>query len=227
MNEHQQQHYLAVVNYLKRALADGTLSVHQPIPSAAQLSQKLGFGETPVQEVLESLTTMGVLRDEGNEYFLNDDISATVADLICLMLLSNRFSYQNLSHLRRSFEKSALPLILENIEETTKNDLRSAILHMKLSENPNPKADSVFHRRMAAASGNALVACISDAISHAMELQITTIDEFDSENTWQELVSIHEDLLEGLCSGDKARADAALDAHYNLLDRQIGRLPQE
>lgn len=224
MYPHQEQHYLAVINYLKHSLSAKTRTDDDSIPSAQELSQQLGFGEKPVQDVLECLATIGVLQSDGREFRLSEDMSATVAGLISLMLLSNHFSYQNLSHLRRAFELSALPHVIANMNDGIKSDLHSAVLHMKMAEMPNPKADSFFHRHMLAACGNPLVSCVADAISEAMELEITVVDQSSLELTWHEMVSIHERIFLALCSGDQQAAQDAINEHYDMADRQLAHI---
>lgn len=221
MTGNQEQHYLAVVNYLKQELVSGRLHEGAYLPAASELSERLHFGERSMADVMSSLATVGVLNCDDLGYQLNSEMGATAADLLCLMLLTNHFRYLDISTLRYVLERAALPAVIQNLTEDIQNDLHTALLHMKAANHPNPSADSHFHRRMIAACGNPLLICMAGAISQTLELQVTAVEQSGLNITWHNLVAIHENLFFCLCNRDLEAANAALKEHYDLLNREI------
>lgn len=217
----QERHYIAVTNYLKYGLIDGTLAVNSLLPDSGQLAATLGYSEDSIEDVLSAMETTGILSHEPEGYRLTGDMSNCFTDAFALMLLMNRFSYRDISHLRRSIERQALPAIVQNLNESEKNNLRLCLLRMKASEHGDARADKQFHDQLIDASGNPLLICIVRAMSQVLELQLSTLTANVPVQIWRLLAKAHEALFDAIVQGDLAAAEAALDTHYDLVDQKL------
>jgi DNA-binding FadR family transcriptional regulator len=217
----QERYYIAVLDYLKASLTSGSMTVGSAIPPAGELAAKLGYAETSVSDVLDALETIGILSLEQGTYHLTGDMGSCFMDVFSLMLLMGRFSYSDISHLRRGIELQVLADVLQNISESEKNDLNTCLLRMKASVNGDAKADKRFHDILIGASGNTLVICILRAMSQVLDLQFSALAANYPANAWHALTQAHEQLYFSICRGDLPAAKNALSLHYDLVDEEI------
>lgn len=217
----QERYYIALVDYLKLGLIDGSLSVNSLLPNSAVLAATLGYAESSIEDVLSAMETTGILSREPEGFRLTGDMSVCFTDAFALMLLMNRISFRDISRLRRTLELQALPAIVQNLSERAKNNLKLCLLRMKASERGDARADKQFHDLLIDASENQLLICIVHAMSQVLELQMSTLTASFPVQTWQQLAKSHETLYTVLCQSDLPAAKTALCTHYDLVDREL------
>ena len=137
-----------------------------PLPTEAQLSEKLGVSRTAVREALRSLESMGVIhsRQGGGRYVSAFSMEPVIQNLAYSMLCDIE-DVKELLLVRERLEVSFVGDAIENMDEATLAELRQLIREIQAKARAGESFvpdDLAFHRAIYRVIGNHLLLKLLD-----------------------------------------------------------------
>lgn len=201
---------------MREMIATGSLEPGSRLPPEADLATLLGASRNTVREAVRALVTARVLdvrRGDGTYVtslrpeLLLSGIGAAVE------LMQEGFSLE-LIGVRRILEPAATALAASRIDAAGIAALHASLQRMReaTSEDERIKYDAEFHARVAAASGNATLASMLNAVS-SRTMRVRAWRGLVEEGAGARTITQHQDILVALEAGDPDRAKAAALVH--------------
>jgi DNA-binding FadR family transcriptional regulator len=164
-----------ILDRLRDMIRTGELKPGDTLPSERNLMDRFGVGRPAIREALQSLHQAGlIVIAQGERTRVNAIDPSTFfaqSNEIARVLLN--VSPTNLQHLKEARQMFELGMVRVAAEKATAQDIADlrAIVAMqgsRVGEDPMPfiQADIRFHARIAAISGNPIIAAASNAILH-------------------------------------------------------------
>jgi GntR family transcriptional repressor for pyruvate dehydrogenase complex len=161
-----------VLDFVKGAIADGTLKPGDQLPTEFEIAAALGISRTPVREAMRVLQTIGLLEiTAGAGTFVRAGVTDSFSELYLFQTHLNRASVESLAEVRRIFEGACAELAAQRASASDLAAMRSAIDALEvLHHDPEASLDAIvdtdlaFHRAVYDASGNPLLATISNFV---------------------------------------------------------------
>ena len=214
-----------VVSGIKRMLLDGTLGPGQRLPVEADLARALGVSRGPLREGVRALSYLGVLetRQGAGTYVTALDPALLLAPVSFLADLQRPGGSPALHEVRRLLETEAAALAARHAGPqalaAAQEALAAAQEALDAVSGPGEvdpqafvEADVRFHRAVAQASGNPVLAALVQAFAGPTvraRVRRATGEEGALARTVQE----HRAVLEALRAGDPDRARLRMGAH--------------
>jgi DNA-binding FadR family transcriptional regulator len=163
-----------VVREIKRMIIDGTLGPGSQLPVEKDLAPQLGVSRGSLREGVRALSIMGVLetRQGAGTFVTNLDASILLAPMGFVVDLQHASRAVHLHSVRRILETegagSAAALITDEELERAEQLLAAAERQLGESHIDHSSimdADIEFHRLIAAASGNPVLAALVEALA--------------------------------------------------------------
>lgn len=215
-----------VFDRLRELIARGELQPGDPMPSERDLMERFGVGRPAVREALQSMHTMGLITITHGERSRVNELSAgsvlgRVDEVARLLLSAEPEQLDHLKEARGMFECGVVRKAAEMATETDIADLRALVEQQRAQLADRAAfvaADVAFHARIAAISGNPIIAAVSqamlkwlfqyhDVLLHWSGNEALTLDE-------------HQEIVKLIADRDGAGAAVAMRAH---LDRSNPR----
>jgi len=160
-----------VVNQLRQQIVAGRFPHDEPLPSAAEMCSIFGVSRTVVREamrVLEAENLVEIARGRPPQVKPVDP--QYVADTVSIFLQRGNHSLLQLVEVRRPLEKEiarlaamrATPQQIEAMEEAIKQQVQAETVEEQ------GQADTLFHNRLAGATGNPVFEAILAAVAGLM-----------------------------------------------------------
>jgi GntR family transcriptional regulator, transcriptional repressor for pyruvate dehydrogenase complex len=206
-----------VVQTVKEQILDGRLSMGAQLPSEEEFAESLGVSRPVVREAVRTLVTMGLLE---TRHGVGTTVSAVTHQEIATPLklfLRTSGREVNLEHLhqvRSILEAGIAALAARMRTEADIEDLVRLAEEMKASAD-DPEAfaarDSEFHRRIAKATQNPLLALLLDSIQETM----SEVRELVSQQPglFDRVTPGHICVLESIIAQNPSGARAAMHEH--------------
>lgn len=204
------------IQKMREMIATGALEPGSRLPPEADLATLLGASRNTVREAVRALVTARVLdvrRGDGTYVtslrpeLLLSGIGAAVE------LMQEGFSLE-LIGVRRILEPAATALAATRMDGATIVSLHSSLQRMRVatSEDERIKYDAEFHGTVAAASGNATLASMLNAVS-SRTMRVRAWRGLVEEGAGARTITQHQDILVALEARDPDRAEAAALVH--------------
>jgi GntR family transcriptional repressor for pyruvate dehydrogenase complex len=204
------------IQQLREMIVTGTLAPGSRLPAEAELATLLGASRNTVREAVRALVTARVLdvrRGDGTY------VTSLRPELLlggfgaAVELMQEGFSLE-LIGVRRILEPAATALAAGRIDEATVASLRASLDRMReaSSEDERIRHDAEFHMTVAAASGNATLASMLNAVS-SRTMRVRAWRGLIEEGAGARTVTQHEDILNALVARDPDRAEATALVH--------------
>jgi GntR family transcriptional repressor for pyruvate dehydrogenase complex len=214
-----------VVRSVLQLIADLELEPGTRLPSERQLSEALGVGRSSVREAVKTLTLLGLIdvRHGDGMYLRSNDLDVLSA-LVEWGLMLHQRRVIDLAEARRHLEVAAAGLAATRRGDGELADMRAAVDRMVVAAAQGDKqamvvADIAFHRGVAAASKNVVIADILSSAESLLGVWITRVlDKFGlDDQTHLE----HDEILAAIERGDRAEAEDTMRRH---MERGFQRL---
>jgi GntR family transcriptional regulator, transcriptional repressor for pyruvate dehydrogenase complex len=204
------------IQKMREMIVSGTLVPGERLPAEAELAVQLGASRNTVREAVRAMVTARVLdvrRGDGTYVtslrpeLLLEGIGAAVE------LMQEGFSLE-LIGVRRILEPAATALAAARIDDETLASLGACLQRMREagSEAERIQHDADFHRQVAAASGNATLASMLNAVS-SRTMRVRAWRGLVEEGAGTRTVAQHQDILDALEARDPDRAASAALVH--------------
>jgi GntR family transcriptional repressor for pyruvate dehydrogenase complex len=204
------------IQKMRDMIASGSLVPGSRLPPEAELATLLGASRNTVREAVRALVTARVLdvrRGDGTYVtslrpeLLLEGIGAAME------LMQEGFSLE-LIGVRRILEPAATALAAARIDDETLASLGGCLQRMRdaVDEAERIQHDADFHSQVAAASGNATLASMLNAVS-SRTIRVRAWRGLMEEGAAARTVSQHQDILDALTARDPGRAESAALVH--------------
>jgi DNA-binding FadR family transcriptional regulator len=215
--------YELVLDRIEEQIASGRLRAGDRLPAERDLAAALGVSRVAVREALRVLQAMGLItqstgsgRDAGTT--LTAAPGEALTRLIRMHVLVASVGSEDLVSARITLERESAKLAARAVGLI---DLESLQRPLHVMESPRVTieqfndADTDFHKAIARASGNTLVAELTTALRNAMKgplLERLRADERFAD-TAERLADEHRGIFDALVAGEGERAAALLQDH--------------
>jgi GntR family transcriptional regulator, transcriptional repressor for pyruvate dehydrogenase complex len=209
-----------VVKQIRELIESGELRPGDRLPSERTLADRLGISRPSVRTGLRILSAMGVLQSRhGSGTFMSSGPPAE-SQLLRLLAALHGFSADAMFEARRILEVSLAGLAAERATDEHLAMMAEALADTYASLD-DPKAylvyDMQFHRAVAVASGNPIVATLMDMVTAALyEMKVQTIEHATH---LEESASMHRKIYQAIRAGKADAARAAMTTHLELAQR--------
>lgn len=207
-----------VVEDVRRMVLDGTLRPGDRLPSEKDLAVHLGVSRGSLREGVRALAALGILqaRHGDGTYVTELDATRLVAPLAFLGDMPG--DRTDVLAVRRTLETEAAalaarhssPALLEQARASL-DDMAGAFAEPVLDAARVAAADVAFHRTVAEASGNRVLAALVDALAAPRARERAWRDLH--EDTATRVVGEHAAILDALTDADPDRARILMAAH--------------
>jgi GntR family transcriptional regulator, transcriptional repressor for pyruvate dehydrogenase complex len=204
------------IQQLRDMIVAGTLAPGSRLPAEGELATLLGASRNTVREAVRALVTARVLdvrRGDGTY------VTSLRPELLlggfgaAVELMQEGFSLE-LIGVRRILEPAATALAALSIDATAIAALQASLARMReaTSEEERIRHDAEFHVTVAAASGNATLASMLNAVS-SRTMRVRAWRGLIEEGAGARTIAQHQDILDALVAHDPDRAEAAALVH--------------
>ncbi|WP_149141726.1 transcriptional regulator NanR [Gemmobacter caeruleus] len=161
-----------VFDRLRDLIARGELQAGDPMPSERDLMERFGVGRPAVREALQSMHTMGLITIAHGERSRVNELNAgsvlnRVDEVARLLLSAEPGQLDHLKEARGMFECGVVRRAAETADDGAVADLRGLVAQQR-DRLGDPAAfvaaDVAFHARIAAMTGNPIIAAVSQAM---------------------------------------------------------------
>lgn len=161
-----------VFDRLRELIARGELLPGDPMPSERVLMERFGVGRPAVREALQSMHTMGLITITHGERSRVNELSAgsvldRVDEVARLLLSAEPGQLDHLKEARGMFECGVVRKAAEMAGDADIAELQALVHHQRAQLADRAAfvaADVAFHARIAAISGNPIIAAVSQAM---------------------------------------------------------------
>ena len=217
--------YMKVIDYIKKQIRNGELSIGGKLPAERELSEILGISRNSVREAIRTLDIMGVISSQqGAGNFLTGNFENNLVESLSMLFLLNQIDYRQVSELRRALEMEALMLAIDHITDEEIQTLVKIVSQLEReTEANNVVLDKKMHYNIALASKNTLIINILQALSEILDKFIVDLrrEILSQEDSRKILIQAHNGMLESLINRDKNLAYESINKHFSIIDQKI------
>lgn len=228
MKQDRQDGARATVNAIKDLILSEHLRPGDPMPTEADLVEKLGVSRSSVREAIRTLVALDILEvRHGTGTFVGQlSLRPLVEGMVFrgVLLPGDDLSVlREVVEVRKGLDLSLAPRVVERLSGADTADLRVCVEEMKVlaaQHTTYPVQDRQFHLNLAERLGNALygqlVAAFWD-IHTTVAPRLGVVGQRDLDVT----AAAHEAMLDAAVGGDLEAYRAAVEAHYDPILRVL------
>lgn len=205
---------------IKQYIAVNKVAPGQRLPSERELAEQLGVGRNSLREALRALETVGVIESRvGGGTFLTAHTGTSIGRTIGLRLAVWGGTILEIHTARKMIEVETARFAAEHATEDEIRQLAAQLYRMDTADHFRDyiSADMEFHRIVARASHNQIVAEIVNNLTQLLEgiLRETPMDEL-STRAEATGTGTHHRLFAAVSSHNLAEAASEMRAHLNF-----------
>jgi len=209
-----------VVNHIRTLLEKGVLRPGDRIPPERELARTLKISRASLRTGIGYLVAMGVMRvRHGVGAFVKDGPAEFSKASLGLMSALYGFQFWQMFEARLIIESSLAALAAERGKEEHHAALAEQVADMFASAG-NPaeflKHDMLFHRIIAQASGNPILAALIETITTAMyEKRLKTVERA---NYLRDMAEMHREIFRAIRAHNPAEARIQMEHHLRMAE---------
>jgi len=214
-DERDNDRTMKVVDHIRALIENGTLQPGDQLPPERELAQTLKISRASLRTGLGYLTAMGVMKvRHGVGTFISDGPAKFSKASMSLMGALHGFQSWQMFEARLILESNLAALAAERGKEKHHAALAEEVAEMfAIADNPADflKHDVLFHRIIAQASGNPILAALIETVTSAMyEKRRKTVDRA---NYLREMAEMHREIFRAIRAHDPAEARRQMEEH--------------
>lgn len=209
-----------VIRFLLRLITEKKLKAGDLVPSEMQVSEMLQVSRGVVRESYRALATIGVLSIQSGKRPRIRGIDFTVlAQFFEYAAATNQINAQQILELRRTIEMQAA--VLAALNGTDEELMRIRVAGQRLHDYPisHPEwivRDYELHMAIADAVHNPLFHIIIGALRAPLEESMRAgIESQISNHTENQIIELHNQIVEAICNRDPVAASKSIEEHFN------------
>ena len=216
--------YEDIVEQIERAILRGELKPQSRLPSERELIAEFGVSRATIREALRVLQSRGLVDVRHGDPagpVVRADPGVGVTTVLGSLFRAERISLADVVQFRMVVESAAAALAASAPPEAVAT-IRAAYHEMETTKTQAEqfRADVLFHRRVAEASGNPLFALVVDAL-HPFNSIATWQSQRPLDQARRETLEVHGMILKAIEAGQPAEAAEVLRYHLDRSYRPI------
>ncbi|WP_293267048.1 FadR/GntR family transcriptional regulator [Neptunomonas sp.] len=217
-----------IADQIRQAIIDGSLAADDRLPTEDELAARFSVSRPTIREALKRLAAQNLVRSKRGPTggtFVNrpsvSDLSDSLAGATTLLMGLNAFSLDEITQTRLELETICCKLAAQNRSE---QDLNALSNELKIQANPATSAEQFcasdvnFHRLIANATGNRMLAFVMHTVIEALQPVANMVAHHYREKAI--IYNQHERLLEALSNQDTELSIKILSEQVNYLSQQ-------
>jgi len=227
--ERETDRTMQVVNHIRVLIENGTLQPGDKIPPERELARTLKISRASLRTGIGSLAAMGVMKvRHGVGTFVTDGPAEFSKASLGLMGALHGFQSWQMFEVRLILESNLAALAAERSTEEHHAALAEQVAEMyAIADHPSDflMHDVQFHRTIAQASGNPILASLIETITSAMyEKRRKTVERA---NYLREMAEMHRDIYRAIRSRNPVEARKQMEHHLRVAESAENREPAE
>lgn len=213
-----------VMNDVKRQIMNGELAMGSRLPSVAELAGSYGVGQSTVREALSALKAIGLLTiRQGSGTYVNAVSGSASAQQPAFLSeeswVGRVHTLRHVLEVRKVLETGCASLAARNRTEEDLSALSATLEQMQSAledESLNEQADILFHKQIAAATHNPMLADMMESLSHHLHdsMKDTRALWFYSQlSSAERLLVEHRSIFEAIASRSDTEAARLMEEH--------------
>jgi GntR family transcriptional regulator, transcriptional repressor for pyruvate dehydrogenase complex len=211
---------MQVVHHIRKLIEDGTLQPGDKIPPEREFAQMLGISRASLRTGIGHLAAMGVLKiRHGVGTFVAEgppDLGKSSFDLVGALY---GFKPWQMFEARLILESHLAALAAERGKEEHHSALAEEVTEMYATfDNPSEYLihDVSFHRIIARASGNPILAALMETITSALyDKRLTTVE---LSRDLRESAELHREIYKAIRAHKPAEASRLMEKHLRMAE---------
>lgn len=209
-----------VVERIRALIAHGDLHPGDRLPAERELAKQLGISRPSLRAGLRSLAAMGVLYSRHGSGTYVADKPGFDSEQLSMMAALHGFTFDQMFEARRVLEVQVAGLAAERATGETLTPLAEELANMYATlEDPQQYLihDIKFHRALAAASDNPILAALVEMVSAVMYDRRR--DTIGRAHDFKESIELHQRIYRAIRAHKADEARAAMHEHLLLAQR--------
>ena len=211
---------MQVVNHIRVLIEKGTLKAGDKIPPERELAQTLKISRASLRTGIGYLVATGVMKvRHGVGTFVSDGPAEFGKGSVSLMGALHGFQFWQMFEARVIIEGNLAALAAERGKDEHHAALADQVAEMfAIADNPADFLvhDVLFHRIIAQASGNPILAALIETITTAMyEKRRKTVERA---NYLREMAEMHREIYRAIRLHDPAEARKQMEQHLRMAE---------
>jgi GntR family transcriptional repressor for pyruvate dehydrogenase complex len=208
--------YQEIVDQIQQQILSGELRPGDQIPAERELADRFGVSRTAVREAIKSLTEKGLIEVYvGRGTFVTNLSPDRVVESMTLLLRNEQGNLQVLEEARELLEVQAARLAAQRRSEEHVARLRAITAEMEEQRSVSARLmdeDKEFHTEVARATGNPVLALMSETIVGVLRGERRSRNACDDARLGTVFAG-HRKIVEAIADGDGDRAAQAMREH--------------
>lgn len=210
-----------VVDQIRDLIASGELRPGDRLPAERELARQLGISRPSLRAGLRMLVAMGLLRARhGSGTYISDGPPALGSEQLSLLAELHGFTFDQMFEARRVLEVQIAGLAAERASAENLATIAEEVANMYATlDDPQQYLihDIRFHRAIAAASANPILATIVEMVSAVMyDRRRETIGRA---HDFKESIDMHQRIYRAIRAHKAEEARAAMHEHLVLAQK--------
>ena len=218
-----------VVSYVRTRIESGALRPGDRLPGERDLAVQIGVSRPTVRAGLRALAAIGVVRSRhGSGTYIPDGPPALASEPLSFLAALHGFTRDEMYEARRILEVGAAALAAERAtnEQVTTLSEEVASLFATLSDPQRFLLHDInFHRGVATASGNPIVASLVEMISALYYESRRDTAALASETDLRRAAEMHRRIYQAIRARDAEGARSAMNTHLVEASHQQAQEP--
>jgi GntR family transcriptional repressor for pyruvate dehydrogenase complex len=212
-----------VVNQVRVMIQNGKLRPGDRLPPERELARQLGISRASLRAGLRFLAAIGVLTSRhGSGTYIADGPPALASEPLSMLSALHGFTTEKMFEARRFVEVAVAGLAAEHATDDQMRIMAEEVTETYAAlDNPQEYLvhDFGFHRAVAAASGNPILATLMEMVADILyQRRCKTIDR---SRDLRESVEMHRRIYRAIRARNPEAARAAMSEHLILAERAL------
>jgi GntR family transcriptional regulator, transcriptional repressor for pyruvate dehydrogenase complex len=207
--------YQEIVDQIQQQILSGALKPGDQIPAERDLAERFGVSRTAVREAIKSLTEKGLIEVfVGRGTFVTNLSTDRVVESITLLLRNEQHNVESLQEARELLEVATARLAASRRSDAHVARLRAITSEMEEEHTLSPRlvdGDTEFHVEVARATGNPVLALLSQTIVALLRTERLYREQVD--DSLSAAFADHRQIVDAIEDGDAERASQAMTDH--------------
>jgi GntR family transcriptional regulator, transcriptional repressor for pyruvate dehydrogenase complex len=218
-----------VVSHVRELIEQGALKPGDRLPAERDLAIQIGVSRPTIRAGLRTLAAMGVVRSRhGSGTYIPDGPPALNTDALSFLAALHGFTREEMYEARRILEVGAAELAAERATSDQVATLAEEVASLFASMQ-DPEVflvhDINFHRGVAAASGNPIVASLVEMVSALYYEQRRDTAARASDRDLRDAAQMHRRIYQAIRARDGETAGRAMHDHLLQASRHQAQEP--
>lgn len=206
-----------VVAHVRRLIDSGALGPGARLPPERDLAEQVGVSRPTVRAGLRTLAALGVIQSRrGSGTYIPDGPPTLGADALSFLAALHKFTRDDVYEARRVLEVGAAGMAAERATPDQLATLADEVAGLFASLTDRQVFlvhDINFHRSVAAASGNPIVASLVEMVSALYYERRRVTAERAADRDLRDAADAHRQIYQAIRSRDSERARHLMDHH--------------